>query len=31
MIKFIIGFILGGMAGVFTMCLLQINRGEEDE
>lgn len=31
MIKFIIGFILGGMAGVFTMCLFQINRGEEDE
>ena len=31
MIKFILGFILGGMAGIFTMCLLQINRGEEDE
>lgn len=31
MIKFILGFMLGGMAGVFTMCLMQINRGEEDE
>lgn len=30
MIKFILGFMLGGMAGVFTMCLLQIKRGEED-
>ena len=31
MIKLIIGFILGGISGVFTMCLVQINRGEEDE
>lgn len=31
MIKFIIGFILGGMAGIFIMCLFQINRGEDDE
>lgn len=31
MIKFILGFILGGMAGVGTMCLVAINRGEEDE
>lgn len=31
MSKFIIGFILGGIAGVFTMCLVQINRGEEND
>lgn len=31
MINLIIGFILGGISGVFTMCLVQINRGEEDE
>lgn len=31
MIKFIIGFILGGISGVFTMCLVQINRGEEND
>lgn len=29
MIKFLIGFILGGIAGIFLMCLLQINKGEE--
>ena len=31
MIKFIIGLIIGGIVGVFTMCLVQINRGEEDD
>ena len=30
MINLIIGFILGALAGVVTMCLFQINRGEED-
>lgn len=30
MIEFIIGFILGGTAGVFLMALLQINKGEKD-
>jgi len=28
MLKFILGLILGGSIGVFTMALLQINRGE---
>lgn len=31
MIKFIIGLIIGVYIGVGTMCLMQINRGEEDE
>lgn len=31
MIKFIIGLIIGALAGVFTMCLMQINRGEEND
>ena len=31
MIKFIIGLIIGAYIGVGTMCLIQINRGEEDE
>lgn len=26
---FIIGFIIGGMAGIVTMCLVQINRENE--
>lgn len=26
---FIIGFIIGGMAGIVTMCLIQINRESE--
>ena len=26
MIKFFIGFILGGLGGIFLMCLLQINK-----
>ena len=29
MIKFLLGFILGGIAGIFLMCLLQINKGKE--
>ena len=28
MLKFILGLILGGNIGVFTMTLLQVNRGE---
>ena len=31
MIKFILGLIIGTFIGVFTMCLMVINRGEEDE
>lgn len=31
MIKFIIGLIIGLFIGVGTMCLIAINRGEEDE
>lgn len=30
MIKFIIGLIIGVYIGVGTMCLIAINRGEED-
>lgn len=26
MIKFLIGFILGGLSGIFLMCLVQINK-----
>lgn len=28
---FSIGFILGGMAGIVCMCLVQINRHSEEE
>lgn len=28
---FIIGFILGGAAGIVSMCLVQINRLSEEE
>lgn len=28
---FIIGFILGGIAGIVCMCLVQINRQSEQE
>ncbi len=28
---FIIGFILGGAAGIVSMCLVQINRHSEEE
>ena len=31
MIKFIIGLIIGAYLGIGTMCLLQINRGEDNE
>ena len=31
MSEFIGGFAIGTMVGVFIMCLMQINRGEEDE
>ena len=32
MIKFLVGFILGEIAGIFIMCLLQINkRSDENE
>ena len=30
MINFIIGFILGGLSGIFLMCLLQINKEKKD-
>ncbi len=29
MLKFLIGFILGGIAGIFLMCMIQINREKE--
>ena len=28
---FIAGLMIGGAVGVFTMCLVQINKGEKDE
>ena len=31
MIKFIVGLVIGAYIGVGTMCLMVINRGEEDE
>lgn len=31
MIKFLIGFVLGGLGGIFLMCLFQINKDEEEE
>ncbi len=31
MLNFFIGLFLGGFVGIFTMCLVQINRGEDDE
>ena len=31
MIKFIIGLIIGAYLGIGAMCLMVINRGEEDE
>lgn len=31
MIKFIIGLIIGTYIGIGIMCLMQINRGEENE
>lgn len=31
MIKFIIGLIIGAYTGIGIMCLMVINRGEEDE
>ena len=30
MIKFFIGFILGGVSGIFLMCLVQINKEKND-
>lgn len=30
-IIFIIGFLVGAVAGIFTMCLVQINRDTEKE
>lgn len=30
MLKFLLGLIIGGNIGVFTMALLQVNRGEKD-
>ena len=31
MLGFIAGLMVGGTVGVFTMCLLQINRDEDKE
>ena len=31
MIKFLIGFVLGGFFGIFLMALVQINKDEEEE
>ena len=31
MIKFIIGLIIGAYIGIGIMCLMAINRGEDDE
>lgn len=31
MIQFMLGFILGGLSGIFLMCLLQINKDEEEK
>ena len=31
MIQFIIGCMVGGLVGVVTMCLFQINRGSDRE
>lgn len=31
MINFILGLIIGSFIGVIIMCLMQINRGEENE
>jgi ABC-type branched-subunit amino acid transport system permease subunit len=28
---FVIGLIIGGMAGVLTMCVIQINRNEKED
>ena len=30
MIKFLIGFVLGGLGGIFLMALVQINKDEEE-
>ena len=30
MINFIIGFMLGGLSGIFLMCLVQINKEKND-
>ena len=30
MLKFILGFIIGGSIGIFTMAVIQINRGERN-
>lgn len=31
MLGFIIGFVVGEIAGVFCICLLMAGRGDEDE
>lgn len=31
MILFISGFLVGGIFGVFTICLLQVNHDKEEE
>ena len=30
MLKFLIGLLIGSIVGVFTMALIQINRGERN-
>ena len=30
MINFMIGFMLGGVSGIFLMCLVQINKEKND-
>lgn len=30
MINFIIGFMFGGVSGIFLMCLVQINKEKND-
>lgn len=30
MINFMIGFMLGGLSGIFLMCLVQINKEKND-
>ena len=31
MLYFLLGLVIGGVLGVFLMCLVQINRGEPEE